>query len=147
MAMITSLKDLNSAVNRDEKTITIKEPALTEYRVLISDSPSALGNALKGMGVSAALVTGAAFVPALIAIPIVGPLIGLGVLGAGVFKGAKAITYDVAKDIKTTDQLNAAKKQIQSQYSGVDFNSLFSSINKFYKQGSVGKSYLELVHK
>ena len=127
MAMITSLKDLNSAVNRDEKTITIKEPALTEYKVLTSRTPSALEKALNGLS---------SFQDAMRAgIKTVVPPIGT----------IKLLKHAV--EIKSLSQLAEARQQIQAHYSNVDLNSLLAKLKKNYKVESETKSAVEFVHK
>ena len=127
MTTVNSLKELNRAVNREEQSITLIEPAFTEYKVLTSRTPSALEKALNGLS---------AFQDAMRAgIKTVVPPIGTIKL------------FKHAVEIKSLSQLAEARQQIQAHYSNVDLNSLLAKLKKNYKVESETKSAVEFVHK
>lgn len=139
---VTDLYALNGALKRDEREIRIEDPALTELRVLAASDVNALKQILSGSGLGLVLGLGGlalGFATSAVLLP-------FALLGAGIFKMGKSITYDFAKGIKTDKQLRDAQNQIADKYKGLNVKEMFKLINSYYDETSSGKSYSVLRH-
>lgn len=140
------VRDLNSmynAVKRDEREVRLEDKGLEEFAILYAKDSNALKKLLKGGaggaalgagGIAAAIFTGGIFIP-------------FALMGAGLFKLGKAITYDIVKGSKEDKELVNAKKQVMSKYSNINFEQFGKILQKYYKVTSEGNSYVTFTHK
>ena len=109
---IIDLNALYNALLNDKRSITIKDPALNEYKVLMAKDTKALKNMLSGGGKGFALGLAGA---GLSFIPVIGPVLALGMTVAGLFRSTKALTYDLAMGIKSDNELKAVQQEIRKK--------------------------------
>ena len=141
MSTVTSLNEFYAALKNDEKEITIKDPALSEYKVISASDVNALKNLWGGIGVGTLMGVGSVAVGALV------PVVGLIGLVAAIGKLGKTLTVDNYRAIKDDKELVAAQKQIVAKYPSVDMKNMANLIAKWYTISSSGNSYITLKHK